>query len=121
MVYCKELLDEGGLEGKFKDTILSLREDQIRKSVHERVFKNLLLLNLCISDSVLQYTSRWNTNARHCPVAQSVLSVILRWQTPEKIMELEDIKTLLEGLIPYTERHYQRMARLQQVRERERE
>ena len=71
----------------------------------------------CISDSILQYASKWNTNARHCLVAQSVLSVILRWQTPEKIMELEDVKTLLEGLIPYTERHYQRMARLQQVRE----
>ena len=30
MYHCIELLDEGGLEGKFKDTILSLREDQIR-------------------------------------------------------------------------------------------
>ena len=32
MYYCTELLDEEGLEGKFKDTILSLRDDQICKS-----------------------------------------------------------------------------------------
>lgn len=38
------------------------------------------------------------------------------------MMEMEDIKVMVEGLLPYTERHYQRMARLQQVREgRERE
>ena len=30
-------------------------------------------------------------------------------------MEMDDIKTLVEGFIPYTERHFQRMARLQQV------
>ena len=36
-------------------------------------------------------------------------------------MEMEDIKMIVEGLLPYTERHYQRMARLQQVREGGRE
>ncbi len=30
-------------------------------------------------------------------------------------MEMDEIKVLIEGLLPYTERHYQRMARLQQV------
>ena len=35
--YCTELLDEGGLEGQFKDTMLSLRDDQIRKLVYEQI------------------------------------------------------------------------------------
>ena len=30
-------------------------------------------------------------------------------------MELDDIKSLTEGFIPYTERHFQRLSRLQQV------
>ena len=76
------------------------------------VFACLLLE---FTDTVLQYATKWNTNARHCLVAQSVLSLVLRWQTPEKLIELDDIKSLVEGFIPYTERHFQRLSRLQQV------
>ena len=31
-------------------------------------------------------------------------------------MAMEDMAAVLESLLPYTERHYQRLARLQQVR-----
>ena len=71
---------------------------------------------VCVcADAVLQYASRWNSNSRHCLVAQSVLSLLLSSVPPEKLMELEDIKTLLEGFLPYTERHFHRLSKLQQV------
>ena len=41
-----ELLDEGGLDGKFKDTILSLREDQVCKYLSLQMLISLFhLLN----------------------------------------------------------------------------
>ena len=44
-----------------------------------------------------------------------VLSVVLKTHSPEAIMRYDDVGQLLEGLIPYTERHFQRLSRLQQV------
>ena len=106
------------MQGRFKDTILSLREDQMRESAGYSSEATVLVC-VCVLglvDSVLQYASKWNTNSRHCLVAQSMLSLLLSNQPPEKMMELEDIKSLLEGLLPYTERHLHRLSKLQQVR-----
>lgn len=90
-----ELLDEGGVEGSFSETILALREDQMH--------------------AILKYLNKWNMNAKHSRVAQTVLSLVLKHYSPETLMQVEDIRQTLEGLIPYTERHFQRLSRLQQL------
>ena len=110
-----ELLDDGGLEGKFKETILSLREDQMRGFIRQVKQWVACYCAVFCTDSVLQLSNKWNTNARHCLIAQGVLSILLRSQPLEKLMALDDIRLLLEGFIPYTERHFQRISRLQQV------
>lgn len=87
------LLDPDGEEGLVK-TVKKLRMDQL--------------------DSVLRYSCQWNTNSKHCHEAQYVLSIVLKTYTPEELMTLANLKSTLEGLIPYTERHFQRMNKLLQ-------
>lgn len=45
----------------------------------------------------------------------TVLSVVLRTHPPEWVVKCEGVKEIVEGLVPYTERHFQRLSRLLQV------
>uniref|UniRef100_A0A8C1RW64 Transducin (beta)-like 3 n=1 Tax=Cyprinus carpio TaxID=7962 RepID=A0A8C1RW64_CYPCA len=65
--------------------------------------------------SVLRYSVVWNTNSRSCLDAQAVLQVLLTHLSPEEILQYQGTRTHLEGLIPYTERHMQRISRLLQA------
>ncbi|XP_064391571.1 transducin beta-like protein 3 isoform X2 [Halichondria panicea] len=92
----QELLEEGRAAGsKFTGTILSLRQDQ--------------------QASLVRYSSRWNQNAKHCHVAQSVLAVLLGNLSQEVLLSLEDVGDHIKGFIPYTERHLQRLDRLEEL------
>ena len=57
----------------------------------------------------LLYIRDWNTRAKTSIIAQEVLNQILRKYSPSKLMKIEDMKVLLQGLIPYTDRHFQRV------------
>lgn len=77
---------------------------------------NLSLLNDIISDfnddsleKCISYIRDWNTIARHSYIAQDILNLIVRTFSPSKLMELPNMKVLLQALIPYTDRHYQRL------------
>uniref|UniRef100_A0A671N5F9 SWIM-type domain-containing protein n=1 Tax=Sinocyclocheilus anshuiensis TaxID=1608454 RepID=A0A671N5F9_9TELE len=65
--------------------------------------------------SVLRFSVVWNTNSRSCLDAQAVLQVLLTHLSPEEILQYQGTRTHLEGLIPYTERHMQRIGRLLQA------
>uniref|UniRef100_A0A4W4GVE9 U3 small nucleolar RNA-associated protein 13 C-terminal domain-containing protein n=1 Tax=Electrophorus electricus TaxID=8005 RepID=A0A4W4GVE9_ELEEL len=69
---------------------------------------------VCV-ESLLRYCVVWNTNARNCLDAQAVLQVLLTHLSPEELLQLQGVRTHLEGLIPYTERHMQRVGRLLQA------
>ncbi|ORZ19470.1 WD40-repeat-containing domain protein [Absidia repens] len=58
---------------------------------------------------LLNYVRDWNTNAKHSYVAQTVLHAILSSHNSEELVELSNAKELIEGLLPYTDRHYQRI------------
>ncbi|XP_013390032.1 transducin beta-like protein 3 isoform X3 [Lingula anatina] len=90
----KEILSQPTGQQDLADTVLKLRMDQ--------------------ADAVLRFSVQWNTNSKHCHVAQFVLSVVLKGYPPEELMKLPNFKATVEGLLPYTERHFQRMKRLQQ-------
>ncbi|RUS12640.1 small-subunit processome, partial [Endogone sp. FLAS-F59071] len=60
-------------------------------------------------EKLLTYIRDWNTNAKHSHVAQTVLNVVLRGFSSEQLLEVNNAKELIDGLIPYTERHYQRL------------
>ncbi|CAG8598181.1 18045_t:CDS:10 [Acaulospora morrowiae] len=63
-------------------------------------------------EQMLKYIRDWNTNAKKSGTAQTVLNVILKNFSSEELLKIPDIKGLLDGLLPYTERHYQRLDRM---------
>ncbi|RHZ70853.1 hypothetical protein Glove_265g17 [Diversispora epigaea] len=63
-------------------------------------------------EQMLKYIRDWNTNAKHSRTAQTVLNVILKNYSSQDLLEISDIKELLDGMLPYAERHYQRLDRM---------
>ncbi|GAB6032629.1 Transducin (beta)-like 3 [Chamberlinius hualienensis] len=65
-------------------------------------------------DCILRFAVSWNQNSKHCKEAQTVVNLVLKTMTTEELLALPNIRSNLEGLIPYTERHCQRTDRLLQ-------
>ncbi|KAG5832192.1 hypothetical protein ANANG_G00288490 [Anguilla anguilla] len=82
-------------EQQLESTLLRLRRDQ--------------------KESVLRYCAVWNTNARSCLDAQAVVQVLLRHHPPEELLQYQGARNILEALVPYTDRHMQRIGRLLQA------
>ncbi|KAK9120554.1 hypothetical protein Syun_018171 [Stephania yunnanensis] len=61
---------------------------------------------------LFEYAREWNTKPKLCHVAQIVLFRVFNILTPREIMEMEGIGELIEGLIPYSQRHFSRIDRL---------
>lgn len=91
----KAILQEPTGEKKVEEVILKLRQDQ--------------------KESVLKYCTTWNTNSRNCLEAQAVVRVLLTHESPEALLQYSGIKAAVESLLPYTERHLQRLGRLLQA------
>ncbi|KAA8585048.1 hypothetical protein FQN60_003742 [Etheostoma spectabile] len=81
----------------------------------ELLEKTVLKLRVDQKESLLRYCTVWNTNARNCQDAQAVLHVLLTHLPPEELLQYQGARTHLEGLIPYTERHMQRIGNLLQA------
>uniref|UniRef100_A0A672Z224 U3 small nucleolar RNA-associated protein 13 C-terminal domain-containing protein n=1 Tax=Sphaeramia orbicularis TaxID=375764 RepID=A0A672Z224_9TELE len=105
----------------FKALGLAISLDQphtvltVIKENQELLEKTLLKLRLDQKESLLRFCVVWNTNARNCLDAQAVLQVLLTHVPPEELLQYQGARTHLEGLIPYTERHMQRIGRLLQA------
>uniref|UniRef100_A0A8C0P265 U3 small nucleolar RNA-associated protein 13 C-terminal domain-containing protein n=1 Tax=Canis lupus familiaris TaxID=9615 RepID=A0A8C0P265_CANLF len=80
---------------KLGATVLRLRRDQ--------------------KEALLRFCVTWNTNSRHCHEAQAVLGVLLRHEAPEELLAYPGVQASLEALLPYTERHFQRLSRTLQA------
>ncbi|KAG4166824.1 hypothetical protein ERO13_A13G156800v2 [Gossypium hirsutum] len=61
---------------------------------------------------LFEYIREWNTKPKLCNVAQSVLFRAFNILLPTEIIEIKSISELLEGLIPYSQRHFSRIDRL---------
>lgn len=79
-------------------------EDPIEKALVGLPKEGLRLL--------LEYIREWNTKPKFCHVAQFVLFRVLKSFPPTDILEIKGISELLEGLIPYSQRHFSRVDRL---------
>ncbi|XP_047980468.1 transducin beta-like protein 3 [Salvia hispanica] len=62
---------------------------------------------------LLEYVREWNTKPKLCHIAQFVLHRLFTILPPTDLVEMKGIGELLEGLIPYSQRHYTRIDRLQ--------
>lgn len=90
----KEILaSQSGVED-LQATLQKLRQDQL--------------------DSVLRFCGQWNTNSKNCHEAQFILSIVLKSYTAEDLLKFPNMKSTIESLLPYTERHFNRLTRLQQ-------
>lgn len=64
-------------------------------------------------EKLFKYASLWNTNSKNCHVAQLVINILLDdIQSGE--FKPAGLASLLEGTIPYTERHFHRLTQLLQ-------
>lgn len=57
---------------------------------------------------LLMRIRNWNTNGQTAMVAQTILHAILCYYDVEKLCALDGVSGLVEGLIPYSERHLSR-------------
>ncbi|PSS04567.1 Transducin beta-like protein [Actinidia chinensis var. chinensis] len=62
---------------------------------------------------LLEYVREWNTKPKLCHIAQFVLFRVFNILPPTEILEIRGIGELLEGLIPYCQRHFSRIDRLE--------
>ncbi|CAI5788269.1 beta 3 [Podarcis lilfordi] len=81
----------------------------------EDLGKNLLKLRNDQKEAVLKFSITWNTNWRNYLEAQAVVETLLKHETPESLLQYEGIKAAVESLLPYTERHFQRLGQLLQA------
>ncbi|NXG34531.1 TBL3 protein, partial [Dromaius novaehollandiae] len=88
-----------------------LKEIDGRKHLEE----NILRLRKDQKEAVLTFVVTWNTNSRNCHEAQAVIETLLKHETPDCLLQYSGIKTAVESLLPYTERHFQRLSRLLQA------
>jgi U3 small nucleolar RNA-associated protein 13 len=86
-----------------------LERDQLLCMVRE-------LITSLTSDQIstlFSFIRDWNTNAKYCFVSQSLLHMLFQAFPPSYFTENnKSMRTLLEALIPYTERHFQRAHQL---------
>ncbi|XP_023345007.1 transducin beta-like protein 3 [Eurytemora carolleeae] len=85
----------------------------LKKLNMEEMEKAVLSLDNASIDQLLGYTVKWNTNSKHCEAAQSALFIILSNYLPDDLLKLSGSRDWVEGLLPYTEKHFQRLSRLQ--------
>jgi U3 small nucleolar RNA-associated protein 13 len=90
----KETLIETNGFNEIDNILLDLREDQLL--------------------SLLDYALIWNTNSKHYIVSQCVLKAVFKKIPSKEFIKTPDIKQKIEKLMPYTERHLNRLTRLQQ-------
>ncbi|XP_061455811.1 transducin beta-like protein 3 [Rhineura floridana] len=81
----------------------------------EDLEKNIMKLRKDQKEAVLRFSVTWNTNSRNYHEAQAVVETLLKHEPPESLLQYEGIKTAVESLLPYTERHFQRLGRLLQA------
>lgn len=63
---------------------------------------------------LLSYIATWNTNSKHTITSQTVLHSLLSGKRGLTLSTLPTLRQHWEALIPYTERHLERLTRLQQ-------
>eukprot|EP00770_Monocercomonoides_exilis_P012114 MONOS_12056.1-p1 / transcript=MONOS_12056.1 / gene=MONOS_12056 / organism=Monocercomonoides_exilis_PA203 / gene_product=WD repeat-containing protein SAZD / transcript_product=WD repeat-containing protein SAZD / location=Mono_scaffold00640:26272-29360(+) / protein_length=1000 / sequence_SO=supercontig / SO=protein_coding / is_pseudo=false len=104
-----KLAIELGLPGKMHTVVQAIISKENGKEQLQRLVSELNDRGLGIC---LQWISEWNTNTRFATVSQAFLNSILLSFTPEQILSTPKAKDAVEALIPYTQRHLDRLNRL---------
>ncbi|KAJ7554558.1 hypothetical protein O6H91_06G145300 [Diphasiastrum complanatum] len=81
------------------------REDQLM----QKILKNLEKEHVHL---LLKYIRDWNSKSKFCHTAQRILMSLFLVLPPKEIVKVPGIRELLEGIIPYSHRHFTRIDRL---------
>ncbi|KAI3931024.1 hypothetical protein MKW92_021392 [Papaver armeniacum] len=84
-----------------------------KRHAEDQVDKALWSLGIDELYQLFEYVREWNSKPKLCSVAQFVLSRVFSTLPPKDIIEIKGISEILEGLIPYTQRHFSRADRLE--------
>lgn len=85
-----------------KDVLMSARPEHVLKDV-------AAALNAQQVAQSLGYIRDWNTTGRNSGAAQALLHAILTTWPAWQLEQMDDIKALIDALVPYTQRHLQRL------------
>ncbi|KAF6151712.1 hypothetical protein GIB67_001995 [Kingdonia uniflora] len=106
-----EMLATGGgdaVVNLWHDSTAADKEEAFRKEV-EKALRSLRKEEYQI---LFEYAREWNTKPKLCHVAQFLLFRVFNILPPTEILQVKGISEILEGLIPYSQRHFSRIDRL---------
>ncbi|MCD7457072.1 hypothetical protein HAX54_034058 [Datura stramonium] len=92
--------------------LLELFGELCRKRDVDQIGKALKALSKEEVRLLFEYVLEWNTKPKFCHTAHFVLSRIFDILPPTEIVEIKGIAEHLEGLISYSQRHFNRVDRL---------
>ncbi|KAG6550306.1 hypothetical protein Mapa_008267 [Marchantia paleacea] len=61
---------------------------------------------------LLEYIRDWNSKSKFCHIAQRVMYSMFHVISPTDLIKVPGIRELLEGILPYSQRHFSRIDRL---------
>ncbi|QNQ01012.1 YALIA101S02e03356g1_1 [Yarrowia lipolytica] len=92
----------------FRD-VLADRQDEDSIMGLTKVDNVIAGLNVEQLELLIKRVRDWNTNARSSVVAQRVMNCILVNHSVDKLSQVPKISTMTDALIPYSERHFNRV------------
>ncbi|CAG9786172.1 unnamed protein product [Diatraea saccharalis] len=87
--------------------------NEVLKNGNEKLFESLKEINDTQKQTLLKFAAEWNTNNKNCHAAQLVFNIL----SPEILngnLKVSSLSSLIEGTLPYTERHFDRLTNLLQ-------
>ncbi|KAJ0177205.1 hypothetical protein K1T71_007214 [Dendrolimus kikuchii] len=87
--------------------------NEVLKGGNEKLCETLKEINNTQKETLLKFATEWNTNNKTCHAAQLVFNIL----APEIIsgsLKVPALGGFIEGALPYTERHFERLTNLLQ-------
>ncbi|XP_038212377.1 transducin beta-like protein 3 [Zerene cesonia] len=87
--------------------------NEVLKHGSEKLSQTLQEINNTQKETLLRFASEWNTNTKNYHAAQLVFNIL----APEIIsgkLQVPSLANFIEGALPYTERHFERLTNLLQ-------
>ncbi|KAF5118724.1 hypothetical protein DV495_001001 [Geotrichum candidum] len=99
--------------------LLKLFMEVSNNNLEEGSITGLVAVDRAIGELDLEMVARllkrvrdWNTNGRTSPIAQMILHAILCHHSVDTLSQIPGLIQLVEGILPYSERHFNRMEEL---------
>ncbi|XP_050667164.1 transducin beta-like protein 3 [Leptidea sinapis] len=87
--------------------------NEVLKTGTDTLAETFKEINSTQKETLLKFAAEWNTNNKNCHAAQAVFNIL----APEIIsgnLQVPALASFIEGALPYTERHFERLTNLLQ-------